>query len=98
VVQKNDYLPFISADKRLQHFRGVYNSATGDWIPRDTYILGPENIEELDADFIIQEIRDFVKKQKNGKASGYDDVPVKYWKTFCSLSAGIEVLVEVFLI
>jgi hypothetical protein len=30
--QKKDYLPFISADKELEHFRGVYNSATGGWV------------------------------------------------------------------
>jgi hypothetical protein len=58
--------------------------------------MGPKYTEELDADFTTQEIGDFIKKQNNCKAPGYDSIPVEYWKTFCSLSAGIEVLREMF--
>jgi hypothetical protein len=88
-VRKKDCLLIVSADKWCEHFRGVHDNATRDFILRDIYMLSCDYIQELYADFTVQEIGESVKEKRA-------EAPVEYWKIFCSLYVRVGILTEVF--
>jgi hypothetical protein len=64
--------------------------------PYETRTLGPLRVVELDSDFTRNEVTNFIGKVKNNKASGYDGIPAEFWKIFCTVRGGIEILTNMF--
>lgn len=52
-------------------------------------MLSCDYIQELYADFTVQEIGESVKEKRA-------EAPVEYWKIFCSLYVRVGILTEVF--
>jgi hypothetical protein len=62
----------------------------------ETQRLGPLYIEELDRDFTKGEVKELTLRMKNNKASGWDGIPVEFWKVLCNREQGVEILTNMF--
>jgi hypothetical protein len=64
----------------------------------ETQILGPSYVAKLDSGFTKAEVKEYILKIKNNKASGYDRIPAKFWKirVFCTVTDGNETLTDMF--
>lgn len=58
-------------------------------------MLGPSYVAELDSGSTKAEVKEFILKMKSNKASGYDEIPAKFWKIFCTVVDGDETLTNV---
>jgi len=47
----------------------------------ETKTIDSIHIDELDSHFTKSELTEYVQKMKTRKATGYDGIPVKTWKT-----------------
>jgi hypothetical protein len=74
----------------------LYSRKSNSGLVYETQLLGPQYIEELDSDFTKEEISESILKIKNNKATGFDGIPAKMWKMFCTMKGGIKILVEMF--
>jgi hypothetical protein len=59
-------------------------------------MLGLSYVTELDSDFTKAKDKEFILKIKNNKSSGYDAIPAKFWKIFCTVGDGTETLTNMF--
>jgi hypothetical protein len=58
--------------------------------------LGPLYIEELDRDFTKREVKEWTLRMKNNKASGWDGIPIEFWKDLCNGEQGVGILTNMF--
>jgi hypothetical protein len=80
----------------VKYFGDLYSRKSNSGSVYETHLIGPQYIEELDSDFMKEEIRERIPKMKNNKATGFDGIPAEMWKMFCTMKGGIEILVEMF--
>jgi hypothetical protein len=50
----------------------------------------------LDRDFTKREVKEWILRMKNNKASGWDGIPMEFWKGLCRGEQGVEILTNMF--
>jgi hypothetical protein len=96
IVKKMDFKTDVKPCYWVKYFDDLYSRKSNSGLVYETQLLGPQYIEELNSDFTKEEIRKSTLKMKNNKATGFDGIPAKMWKMFCTMKGGIEILVEMF--
>jgi hypothetical protein len=96
IVNKMDFKNDVKQCDWVKYFDDLYFRKSNSGLVYETQLLGPQYVEELDSDFMKEEIRESVLKMKNNKATGFDGVLAEMWKMFCPVKGGIEILVEMF--
>jgi hypothetical protein len=94
ITGKKETSVFVEPREWISYFQELFgvnnNGALAD--PYERRTLGPLRVVELDSDFTRNEVTNFIRKMKNNKASGYDGIPAEFWKIFCTVRGGIEML------
>jgi hypothetical protein len=62
----------------------------------ETQTLGSLFIPELDSDFTEAEVKEFIWSMKKNKVTGNDEIPAEFWKIFCTVRDGTEMLTNMF--
>jgi hypothetical protein len=96
--EKKETTVFVEPSECISYFQELFsiNNDRGLVDLYETQTLGPLDIAELDSDFTNAEVKDFIRSIKNNKATGYDGIPVEFWKIFCTVRDGIEILTSAF--
>jgi hypothetical protein len=66
-----------------EYFKGLLGKGVGEWrLRKEKDVLRPERRweEELDREIEMEEIQNYLRKAKNGKAIGTDGYPMEFWK------------------
>jgi hypothetical protein len=96
-VKKRDYNnAHVSPDSWIKHFGDLLTAQEFDLSVGEVQILGPHYVEELDMDFMNQEVNKFNRSMKNNKATGFDGIPSEAWKVLSSKNEGIGILTDLF--
>jgi hypothetical protein len=83
--------------RAMKYFKGLLGKGVGEWrLRKEKDILRPERRweEELDREVEMEEIQNYVRKAKNGKAVGTYGYPVEFWKELCKKESISEILVK----
>jgi hypothetical protein len=75
----------------VDHFSNLFHRDMGVVPLRETRIMGPLYMEELDSDFTMKEITEGMKRMKNKKAPGVNGIPLEMWREFSNRNDGCEV-------
>jgi hypothetical protein len=81
----------IEPGRWVDHFSNLFHSDKGVVPLRETRIMGPLYVEELDTDFMMKEIREGIKSLKNNKAPGVNGIPAVMWREFSTRNNGLEI-------
>jgi hypothetical protein len=92
IVKKRDYnTANVSPDSWIKHFGNLFTTQEFDLSVGEVQILGPNYIEELDTDFTNQ-VKKFIRRMKNNRATGLDGIPAEVSKVFSTKNEGIRIL------
>jgi hypothetical protein len=83
--------------KAREYFKGLLGKGVGEWgLRKDKDIFRPERTweEELDREIDMEEIHNYLRKAKNGKAVESDGYPMEFWKELCKKESISKILVQ----
>lgn len=63
------------------HFCMLFTKEDKGLLLTKVQILGPDHTDELDNEFMVQEVKRFILNVKNNKATAHDSIPLEAWKT-----------------
>jgi hypothetical protein len=61
---------------------------------KEAQVLGSGYNQKLDNAFTTFEVRNFILKMKNNKASGYDGLSAEVWKRLINKDEGTQILTQ----
>jgi hypothetical protein len=79
------------------YFQGLLGKGVGEWgLTKDKDIFRHERRweEKLDREIEMEEIHNYLRKAKNGKAVGSDGYPMEVWKELCKKESISKILVK----
>jgi len=83
-LKKHLIIEALNSDSCLKHFSMLFTKVDRGLLLNEVQILGPDYTDELDDDFIAQEVTKCILSMKNKKGAGCDCIPAEAWKIFLS--------------
>jgi hypothetical protein len=84
ILKKHLNIEALNSDSCLKHFCMLFTKEDRGLLLNESQNLGPDYTDELDDDFIVQEVTKCILSMKNKKGAGRDCIPAETWKIFLS--------------
>jgi hypothetical protein len=97
-VKKKKQMKEVDPVKGREYFKGLLGTGSTEWrLTSENNVPRPEKRweKELDRDINLEEICNYLKKAKNGKAVGVDGYPVEFWKELGKKENTSRILVKI---